>query len=542
MSCPNERPMPVLTSRPHPRALLLLFLAACGGTTAAQPRSDAGAVADSGATPVDSASPPAPDAGAGDSATTPPSDSGAPVDANDAAVLPPGAVLPHGSQVLASSVVTLNGVTNDGYAIYTDTATNELHAVALAGGTPANLGTVGPNSTVSVVGPVAFLWNVIGKYAGVGPLSIWTSAHGAQALATRSYPFPVVSADGTRVLYLDNLVFTGSYPGDVYVVSTDGTGKTKLVPGAQLDAAFDMAFAGETAVVSSVTSASAAAPTLQAFAAPAWTATTLGTGGTAGGGSFTTNAAGTTVLMQATAGLEVFSLAGAPPVLIDPMGIAGLFTSDGASVVYTTAANALLRSPALASNPTMLVPAGFPMLTGLSPDDAWALGTVGGAAAGNPQLGSDLYAASATAESAAQTLSMTANMGLYTGTGGPLFTADASHVMFASDTTLTGLSTFHVALPTGAGARTFSGVWTFLPTSAGKLVFNDDYDPAGGVGSNGTADIEGLDDHGRRPRAARLAGRRQLLRDGRHEDPRLLVELPGREERGDLDAPAPLTR
>jgi hypothetical protein len=45
----------------------------------------------------------------------------------------------------------------------------------------------------------------------------------------------------------------------------------------------------------------------------------------------------------------------------------------------------------------------------------------------------------------------------------------------------------------GSPTLTFDGTWSFFPTSLGKVVFDDHYDPAGGVGSNGTADIEWLD-------------------------------------------------
>ncbi len=429
---------------------------------------------------------------AGDSAAIRPDANAdaAPGEDSAAATLPDGAVFPQGTQVLASNVISLNGVTSDRYAIYTDTTANELYAVALAGGTPVSLGHLGPNASVAVAGPVAFYWNIVGKYSGVGPLSIWTSAHGVQSLATRSYPAPVVSVSGTRVIFLDNVVFTGSYPGDVYVANTDGSGKTKIVAGAQLDAEFNFAFAGETALVSAVTGADAGAGvTLQAFSAPAWAPVTLGTGLP---GTFVTNNAGTAVLAQTAAGLDVFSLDGTAPVLIDPAGVAGLFTSDGTAVVYTSSSNALLRSSVAAGPPTPLVPTGFPSLAGLSPDNAWALGTVATAGFAGPGQGSDLYVASATAAGTAQTLSMTANVGPYS-TANPLFTADASHLVFASDTTLTGLSTLHVSLPGGADASTYTDVWSFEPTVGSKLVFNDDYDPAGGVGSNGTADIEWLD-------------------------------------------------
>jgi hypothetical protein len=298
-------------------------------------------------------------------------------------------------------------------------------------------------------------------------------------------------------MYLDNVVFTGSYPGDVYVANTDGTDKTKLASQVPLDTAFNMAFAGETAVLSGVLSGDidATSGTLESFAAPTWTATVIATGVS---GSFVTNPANTALLALTASGLTVFPLAGGAPVVVDPNGIAGLFTSDGSAVVYTSTDTALLRSPATKSQPTTLVAGGFPSVVALSANDALALGTVSPSQFSGPGQGQNLYLASATAAGAAETLSMTANLGSYTAstpiaTGSPVFTTDASHVLFGSNPTLSGLATLNVSLPSGTTTQSFSGVWLFQPTTGGQVVFDDHYVPTGGVGSNGSADIEWLD-------------------------------------------------
>jgi hypothetical protein len=476
----------------------LLFLAGCGGATAAQPKDDAGSP-DTGSTAlVDSGRAVTADAGAKDSATTA-EDTSASADSGGPA-FPDGGVLPNGDQIVASDHVTLNGVTSDGYAVYTDTTANVLYAILLSGGAPISLGPVTSSTTVTVVGKIAFIWTVIGKYSGVGPLSIWTSESGLQMLGTRSYLFPVVSASGSKVLYLDNLVFTGSEPGDVFVANIDGTGKTKIFPGAQLDTGFNMLFAGETAVVSAAGPGDASIGNVvtEAFAPPSWSMTTLASGGQ---GAISADSTGTSVLVETESGLSVYPIAGGAPILIDPNGVGGTFTSNGSAVVYTSIATALLSSPATAAQPTMLVPSGFPNLIGLSPDNSWALGTVATAGFLGPGEGVDLYLASATALGPAQTLSMTANLGGYGygvtgGQGAPVFTADSSHVLFGTDPTLTGLATLQFASPSGSSGPTFAGVWSFLPTTAGQVLFDDDYDPAGGVGANGSADIQWLDTNG----------------------------------------------
>jgi hypothetical protein len=411
-----------------------------------------------------------------------------PLDAGNDGGLPEGAVLPHGAQVVASDSISLQGVTSDGYAVYTDTASNQLSAVALSGGPSVSLGNLGANGTVIVTGAVVLYWSASDAFTGVGPLSIWTSAHGVQSLASQSVPYgTAVSGDGANIVFFDAVDFaTGITAGDVYVASADGTGKTKLASAIQLQDPFSTAFAGDVAVVSwSVAPVgTAGGATLQTFAAPQWSGITLATGVVDG---FSVNPAGTLVLGSTQGGLSVYPVDGGAPTLIDAAGVSGLFTGDGMGVVYVSATNALVRSPIAAPNPMTLVASGFEDLAALSPDGAWALGDFLGNLA-NP-TSTDLLLASATSEGEAQTLSMTANVVLSPN----FFTADSSHVIYASDTTAAGLSNFY-ALPVGGTAPQALGtIWTYYPVGAAKVVFNDHYNPVGGVGTNGVADIEWVD-------------------------------------------------
>jgi hypothetical protein len=303
----------------------------------------------------------------------------------------------------------------------------------------------------------------------------------------------VVSASGQHVVYLDNMNYSGNGSADVVVVQPDGTGRTTLAPSIAIEMPAAFVFAGETVV----TAVAPAYPLdggipvygpLEAFTPPSWTASTLAPQ-VFPGGVYTTNAAGTLVLAAAAGGLTVVSVPGAAATLVDPNGAEGTFTSDGAGVVYTTQSGALERFALGPSTVTELAASGFPALLSLSPDGNWAVGTVQSPPT-NPatqQISTDLYFASASSPGSVQTLSTTANV-----SPSPSFTADSSHLVFVSDTSSLDTSTLHVVPASGSGTA-FPGVWSFDIAGGGHIVFNDDYRSIGGVGANGTADIEWLD-------------------------------------------------
>jgi hypothetical protein len=418
-------------------------------------------------------------------------DAGHASDASDAALLPEGAVLPNGTQVLASDVLTLNGLTTDGFAVYTDITTSTLYAVALTGGSTVTLGKLGVGSYVTVTGPVVF-FGAQNPESYLGPISIWTSAAGVQLLGEMSTNYATaVSASGTRVIYLDQCALSVGGACDIDLANTDGSGHTVLVPHASVETTLSTAFAGETAVVGAsdlrVGDAGASGVSLETFTLPSWTRATLATDLDLGG-NLVLNPANTEVLAAAASGLAIYPVSGAQLTVVDPNGITGLFTHDGVDVVYSTASAELLLATPDAGSLT-LASSGFPNPLALSPDNAWALGTVLSppVSATSGDYSADLYFASATAPGATSTLSRTANV------NDVGFTLDASQVVFLSDTSSLGLSNLHVNAVSGGGSQTYPGVWSFLTVTGSKLAFNDDYRPTGGVGVNGTADIEWLD-------------------------------------------------
>ena len=302
----------------------------------------------------------------------------------------------------------------------------------------------------------------------------------------------MTSASGAAVAYLDDVNFSGIASCDVAVVHADGTGRTTLLSGVDIEAPVFIAFAGETAVVAvtlvNPTSPGASGVPLEAFVPPSWTSSTLAPA-VLQSGAFIVNPAGTALLAQTSAGLSVLSLDGSAN-LLDAAGVSGLFTSDGTSVVYVTGGGALSRIDLGSMAKTPLVPSEFPALLALSPDGTWATGTVTAPPSNEAtqQISADLYLASAVSPGTAQTLSTTANTAVP-----PAFTVDSSQALFVTDTSSGGLSNLQVHGVGDGTTRTFPGVWIFFQSGAGKVVFNDDYRPTGGVGSSGTADIEWLD-------------------------------------------------
>jgi hypothetical protein len=454
--------------------------------------------------------------------------------------LPDGSIYPHGTQLTASATVVLQGVTSDGYVIYTDNATNALYAISLtASGTPQPT-TIAPltasgNFIVNVTGAVVSFWNPVNMSTVIGPLSIWTSAHGVQAVATLSQgpnfnqgqqPGAVfaVSADSSHVLFFDNV---SGVTGDLYVAATDGTGKTKLINQTEVSDSncySTLTFGGAYAVaaycggmvVSTADSgagdagdggadaeadaaadggtADAVAPDagtaqgiISTFTGPSWT---LAAHLTDVQPAVTVDSAGTELLVSAPSGLLVYPIAGGAATLIDSAsGSAGTLTSDGGATIYTTGANALKRSPVVAPLPVTLVPTGLAGLIALSNDNNWVQAFL------NVDQSSgftDLYLASA-ATTGSATLLGSAPAAVF----GDAFTANSGYALyFANLDTDTGTGTFTAAncsAPGDAGGTVIGmDAWEDFASSGTKVVYNDNF--MQGMGSGGqTADLKSVD-------------------------------------------------
>ena len=101
-----------------------------------------------------------------------------------------------------------------------------------------------------------------------------------------------------------------------------------------------------------------------------------------------------------------------------------------------------------------------------------------------------MYLASTIAAGTPMTISATPNATV----NGDAFTADSTHVLYASSNDVcTGAATFS-AFPVNGGSPTQLGhdVWSNWSTTGAKVVFNDHYVATGGL-RFGRADIESVD-------------------------------------------------
>jgi hypothetical protein len=479
--------------------LPVMVLAACSGSSGGGANPDGGGQQDSttetgqpeagdGGNSVDAS----PDA-RGDSpldvqpwdAPTPPLD----------ASLPDGVAGPQGTFLVSASNLMLWGVTSDGYAVYTDTTSNLAFAMSITGATaPMQLMNVGANGYIYVDGPVIFLWPNANNN-GVATLSIWTAANGLQSLSTSSLQIVYgggVSTDGTHVLYTDGVDMAAT-TAKLYAASTDGSGKTQLLSGLSLSTLNGcypyIGFAGSYAVAAHCENASMVA-TISSFSTSTWAKVDLGPNVQR---IWYTDQAGDKVLVvgtMANVGVVVFPTGGGTGTTIDGTGNAGLLTSNGATVLYTTTAMVLKKSPVTTPAPTTLSN-GIMGLTALSPDEQWLLVYKNQ----DPIFGyTDVFLDSAMTPGAAKPISTTMNA---TGGGDP-FTVDSTQAFFYTNPqnipsgsfsqTVTDMGVFPVA--GNAATQIATKVWVNYGTSAKKTVFNANF--AGEAVGPGRADIFGL--------------------------------------------------
>lgn len=452
----------------------------------------------------------APDAAVGDALA---SDAPQVADAgSDAADWPDGAVAPHGKQLVKSTTVVLEGLTSDGYAIYTDLgpATPTLGAAPVDGGAPIAIGDY-DLSGVAAAGSVVVFFDAIVQTTNAGTLDAWTAAQGKKTLSTSALlgapgsGLLDVSDDGRHVLLFDDVSATTA---DVTVIDVDGSNRTVLVPGVRLDDAAcppSLAFAGGYAVVSycppgvdagtdASTADGGAAPaaTIAAFTGAAWgTAAQITTTAFTG---FSSDGPGKRVQFVTASGLVVAQLGSGQSATVDPAGGSGLFTSDGAHVVYVAADGSIRVAPSDGSGaPVTLQAGGFQALYAVSPDDRWVMAAKQRVSDQNTGVTtSDMYLVSATAPAPATALEASPIAGL----SGDAFTADSRRTLFA--TNIVSSSALPVgdlfSTPTSGGPRAALGssVWSDVTLRGGAVLFNARFAMGAGASAAG-ADIEWVD-------------------------------------------------
>ncbi|HEY3816785.1 MAG TPA: hypothetical protein VGL81_06430 [Polyangiaceae bacterium] len=414
-----------------------------------------------------------------------------------------GAMPPTGTQLVKSTdpLVVLK-LTDDDHAVYEDLTTQELYAVAIAGGSPSDIGkmtsqggTVWTHGTAVVYLPIA-----ADPQTDIAPISAWTASAGTgviskSAIAVDSYYYTYdASKDGQWVAYFAS---TANSPTATLTVSTiDGKTQTPLMPNIDLtdESCFPPAvqFVNDTLIaqycVTPVANDAGVTPgetsTIVAFTAPSFTAVTLGTTFTPTPGPVAVDPTGTMALLPPPggSGLLLYPLAGGTPVVVDPNGVNALFTATG-DILYTNSSGALVRYAAATSTMTTLVPSGLAIPFDVSPDGNWVqLASEESASTGL----TNLYLASATTPGAATAV-------VKTETASPEgFTADSKYSVFGSGFPMDfGPSTYTMQASTTAGGapvKVLSAAAGAYFTTGSKLVTNTNQSKA-----TGAADIVSVD-------------------------------------------------
>jgi hypothetical protein len=324
---------------------------------------------------------------------------------------------PAGKQLVpTTNLLTVDAVTSDGYAIYTDTTDTSVWAVLVAGGMPQKITTnVGPVASITAVGPVVLIWSNLNPTTNIGQLIVWTAAKGTQMLSTQSSVSAALSKDYSHIAFLDNSTATSTA---IAVAGVDGTGRTTLVPAAIVTTNCTPAvgWVGSDALAAYCSAAAPPTPdagtgaddggtgeagaldagagtgdagagtgtnnaTFTRYTGASWTPTNIST---AAFTAFATNKANDHVIFFDNAGLEAYDVASAMTTLVDPVGDSFVLTPDGTKVVYgthvggadagpTAAAGPFKVSPIAAPSPTTLG-TGIDAFYGISPDGNWVLG------------------------------------------------------------------------------------------------------------------------------------------------------------------------
>ncbi|WP_437562786.1 TolB family protein [Sorangium sp. So ce542] len=408
----------------------------------------------------------------------------------------------------------LLGVTSDNHALYQEG--ERVYATALEPGATRQLvAQVPPGNTAFVytVGKVAFCWTNPDRSLpgfGVSPLVVWSAASGPREASAAS---PIgtfatsASADGRSVLFPTHGNADGSV-GDVELASTDMSERTTLL--AAVPMGFPQGYCrpfaafvgrhGRSHPVALHCEGGASSATLSSWEQGervdllGGVATPPFFSADAGGGSFFTTLAGS----------------GHPVVVSDDGEVSALdevrsrigFFAKGGSVVYTaqTEAGLELRRAAPGDCPStetiadevggiLTVLAGSKVIT-----DAWASpdgSKVAFFTQRDPATGlSDV--ALADARGGAPPLSIdpqTRNV-----LGGPPFSADSKHVLFARIVDLT-TGTAPLLASSEGGVRQFSddGGWSYLPAVRGLVSFNDNTHFDAEDFARSTADLKVVD-------------------------------------------------
>jgi hypothetical protein len=440
-----------------------------------------------------------------------------------------GVVQPTGTQVISSPTAYLEGLTDDGYAIYQDTGSNALYAASIAtpNGTPVTITTDGSAYTagLAVVGKSVVMLSG-STTSKVGRLATWTAAGGIKTISTAStLSIFDVTNDGSKVVYYDNASEVGGTltTGDLTVANIDGTGKSVLATKVTLEGgacqlpSAQVAFIGADLVAlscSPMTDAGAtmagdagddggpAGPseTLTQYSGPSWTPSVITTDmsyGSSFGSDRGLGKAGTQILFLTSAGLVnyVVGASSMPTLMTSDPTYTGSYSTDGSQILYVTQAGAAVVAPvATPSASTILTSGRFNYIVAQSPDPKSKFAIVATAETRDQMSGfvsaSDMFLLSTAATNTPSQISMGSSAAPY----GQAFTADSNYAVF-DDAVSGGVGTLYVAPTDGSGNPVAVGQnsWIDDEPKGSLVVFNVNCGNCTTMYVPGTADIQYLD-------------------------------------------------
>ena len=423
-------------------------------------------------------------------------------------------VHPAGTQLAASDGVQIFGVTADDDVIYADgSQSNAIFAVPSAGGTPVKIGT--PSGfAVGLHNKTVFVWSSL-TTKSVGTLAVWEHGGTLTQIATNSAPNGGFAAttDGKHILYVGNSDTNGAV-GDIVGANIDGTNKVSLVTGVDVSSGNNCTpRIGFVTITNAITSTCTVTPGDGGTPSATVTAYAIGAGGD-GGTTWTpsslattaldfwsTNSAGTSVMVATPAGVQVCTLAGVcvpgeSKNIENNQWTFGYMNQAGTSIYYTTSAGDLRTATTAAPAVGLPVQASnVNFVRAISGDDKYILYTK---TFDTQQFGGDLYLTSTAANAAAPTaLVSTPNGALFGVSAADDFTADFSRVVWIQNlNTSLGLGDLY-AVPVAGGtpAKFATNEWQNVTATGTKIVFNDNCNGCSGTGGTGNAyaDIKVVD-------------------------------------------------
>jgi hypothetical protein len=430
-----------------------------------------------------------------------------------------GVVTPTGSQILSWPTAYLEGVTDDGYAIYQDTTTSALYAVSVS--TPNAQPTtitmqssdyMGGGGAPIVVGKSVLMLSGLLPTSQVGKLTAWTAAGGMKQLSTASAGTTFaadVTSDGSKIAFYDNATESHGAlgTGDLVVSNIDGTNRMVLATKVTLEGgpcqmpSAQLLFVGADLVALSCPPASGGMPeagtaedagadgggeagapagppeTLTLYAGTSWTPTPIASD-LAFGGSFGSDRAlgkpGTRILFQSSAGLVDYVVAsGTSTVVTDVPLWTAAYTPDSSQILFVSQAGNVGMVPVTGGSSTTLASGAFNYIVGMSPDSKSKYALVATSEARDPTssfvTSSDLYLMSTTSPNAPSALVSGATAQPY----GQAFTADSNFAVY-DDNVLGGVGDFYVQATSGAGSPIQLGSQSWIddePTGS-LVIFN----------------------------------------------------------------------